>query len=178
MQNFSLFKKGLTTFLATGISLVALNAQAESWPIKEAGAKAAGFSEEGIQRLDAAMNKVVADQDVAGMVWILAKDGEVATFETAGLSRVDDQAPMEMDSLFRIYSMTKPVTGVALMMLHEKGLWNFDDPVSKYVPEFANLRVMTSYDEDGKMEISEIHGYLLGTRIEGVGKFIFENWNG
>jgi len=151
MQNFSLLRKGLTTLLATSISVIAFNATADSWPIQEAGAKPAGFTEEGIQRLDAAMNKVVADQDVAGMVWILAKDGEVATFDKAGLSRIDDQSPMEMDSLFRIYSMTKPVTGVALMMLHEQGLWNFDDPVSKYVPEFANLKVMTSYDEDGKM---------------------------
>ncbi len=101
MQNFSLLRKGLTTLLATSISVIAFNAAADSWPIQEVGAKAAGFTEAGIQRLDAAMNKVVADQDVAGMVWILAKDGEVATFETTGLSRIDDQSPMEMDSLFR-----------------------------------------------------------------------------
>ncbi len=122
---------------------------ADTWPIKEAGATAAGFTEEGIEALDAAMAKIVADQDVAGMVWLLARNGEVATFETAGLARVDDQAPMTLDSLFRIYSMTKPVTGVALMMLHEQGLWQFDDPVSKHVPELAGLRIMTRYDENG-----------------------------
>lgn len=120
-----------------------------SWPATEAGATAAGFSEQGIDALDAAMEKIVADQDVAGMVWLLAKDGIVATFETAGLVSVDTQTPMTLDSLFRIYSMTKPVTGVALMILHEEGLWDFDDPVSKYVPEFADLKVMTSYDESG-----------------------------
>lgn len=142
--------KAISASLAAGL-LLSVNAYADSWPIEEAGAAAAGFSEAGIERLDAAMNKIVADQDVAGMVWILAKDGEVATFETAGLSRVNDQAPMEKDSLFRIYSMTKPVTGVALMMLHEQGLWDFDDPVSKYVPEFKNLKVMTSYNDAGEM---------------------------
>ncbi len=120
----------------------------EAWPQEEAGAVAAGFSAQGIEQLDAAMEKIVADQDVAGMIWMLAKDGEVATFETAGLARVDDQAPMDKDTLFRIYSMTKPVTGVALMMLHEEGLWEFDDPVSKHIPEFANLQVLGSYDED------------------------------
>ena len=99
------------------------------------------------------MAKVVADQDVAGMVWLLARNGEVATFESAGLARVDDQAPMTMDSLFRIYSMTKPVTGVALMMLHEQGLWKFDDPVSLHAPELAGLKIMTSYDDNGNMEL-------------------------
>lgn len=124
-----------------------------NWPSEETGATAAGFSETGIAALDAAMEKIVADQDVAGMIWLLAKDGEVVTFETSGLASVDTQTPMTKDTLFRIYSMTKPVTGVALMMLHEEGLWKFDDPVSKYVPEFANLKVMTSYDENGNVEL-------------------------
>ena len=143
----SLLTIAVSLTLSTGV-------QADSsWPQAEAGAVAAGFTDEGIQALDAAMEKIVADQDVAGMVWILAKDGEVATFETTGLARVDDQASMQMDSLFRIYSMSKPVTGVALMILHEKGLWDFDDPVSKHVPELANLRIMRSYNDEGEMEL-------------------------
>lgn len=144
----TLLTAGFTFALGTGISH-----GAETWPVEEAGAAAAGFSEQGIDALDAAMAKIVADQDVAGMVWLLARNGEVATFETAGLARVDDQAPMTMDSLFRIYSMTKPVTGVALMMLHEQGLWEFDDPVSKHAPELAGLQIMSSYDEDGNMKL-------------------------
>lgn len=124
-----------------------------SWPAEEAGATAAGFSPEGIDALDKAMEQIVADHDVAGMIWLLAKDGEIATFESAGLARVDDQAPMTKESLFRIYSMTKPVTGVALMKLYEQGLWKFDDPVSLHVPEFANLRVMSSYDDSGNLEL-------------------------
>ena len=115
----------------------------------------AGFSEQGIDDLDAAMRQIVADQDVAGMVWLLVRNGKVATFESEGIARIDDSAPMARDSLFRIYSMTKPVTGVALMMLHEEGLWEFDDPVSKHVPEFANLKLMVSFDEEGNVELSE-----------------------
>lgn len=139
--------------LAISLTLVGTVQADSSWPEREVGANAAGFTEEGIQALDAAMEKIVADQDVAGMVWLLAKDGEVATFETSGLSRIDDQAPMQLDSLFRIYSMTKPVTGVALMMLYEQGLWKFDDPVSKHVPELANLKIMSSYNDEGEMEL-------------------------
>ena len=127
-----------------------------NWPTQEAGASAAGFSEQGIAALDAAMEKIVADQDVAGMVWLLAKDGEVASFKTAGLASVDTQTPMTKDSLFRIYSMTKPVTGVALMMLHEEGMWDFDDPVSKFVPELANLKIMTSYTAAGEVELQPV----------------------
>ena len=119
---------------------------ADSWPVQEDGAEAAGFTEAGIASLDAAMNEIVSNQDVAGMVWMLVKDGKVATFESAGFNRVDGQVPMTEESLFRIYSMTKPVTGVAMMMLWEQGLWEFDDPISKFIPEFANLKVMASYD--------------------------------
>ena len=141
--------------LALLLSLPGLSASAASWPESEDGAASAGFTEEGMAELDAAMRKIVTDQDVAGMVWLLVRDGKVATFDHAGLARVDDDAPMDKDSLFRIYSMTKPVTGVALMMLHEEGLWEFDDPVSKHVPEFADLKLLVSYDEEGNVELAE-----------------------
>jgi len=136
--------------------LLCLNSVAvadSSWPTEEVGATAAGFSEEGIAALDAAMKKIVTDQDVAGMVWLLAKDGQVATYETVGLNSVETGTAMTKDSLFRIYSMTKPLTGVAMMMLYEQGLWKFDDPVSKYVPELANLKIMRSYNAAGEMEL-------------------------
>ncbi|MCW8195026.1 beta-lactamase family protein [Proteobacteria bacterium 005FR1] len=119
------------------------------WPAPPSAenVQAAGFSEEGMERLDAAMRKVVDDQDTAGMVWLLARNGEVATYEAHGLAAVDTQTPMTRDTLFRIYSMTKPITGVAMMILHEEGLWDFDDPISKHIPEFANLQVLSSDGE-------------------------------
>ena len=126
------------------------------WPEQADGAAAAGFAPETIEQLDAAMEKLVADQDVAGIIWLLAKDGKVATFETAGMGSIEDKLPMEQDALFRIYSMTKPVTGVALMMLHEQGLWDLDDPVSKFVPELANLQVMVRHNEAGEMELEPL----------------------
>ena len=141
IKSAALTPKTLTCALAclTLLTSSVVSYAADTWPVTEAGAQAAGFSEEGIASLDAAMAKVVADQDVAGMVWLLARNGEVATFESAGLARVDDQEPMTMDSLFRIYSMTKPVTGVALMMLHEQGLWKFDDPVSLHALSLIHI---------------------------------------
>ena len=147
--------RALVFILIAWTSTVALAADT-TWPQQEAGASAAGFSEAGIARLDGAMHEIVGNQDVAGMVWLLAKDGKVATFETAGLARIEDQVPMTKDSLFRIYSMTKPVTGVALMMLYEQGLWKFDDPLSKFIPQFADLQVLKSYDASGNVELEPL----------------------
>ena len=150
--NINNFVVRITLFMS--LLLLGSSTQADNaWPTSELDPKEAGFDSSGIEKLDIAMAEIVSDQDVAGMTWILVKDGKVATFEAEGLARTSDQKPMALDSLFRIYSMTKPVTGVALMILNEEGLWNFDDPVSKHVPELKNLQVMSSYDEEGRMEL-------------------------
>ena len=146
-----------TAAMAVSLLVLATGSHADTrWPVSADGAEAAGFSADTIARLDAAMEKIVADNDVAGMVWLLARDGEVATYESAGYASIEDQRPMTRDTLFRIYSMTKPITGVAMMMLHEQGLWEFDDPVSKHIPEFADLEVVLSYDEAGNIELGPL----------------------
>jgi CubicO group peptidase (beta-lactamase class C family) len=125
----------------------------QAWPAAAvADATTLGFSAEGLAALDARMAKSVADQDVAGMVTMLVRKGEVAQFNAYGVQSGDPQAgaPMTANSLFRIYSMSKPITGVAMMQLHEKGLWQLDDPVTKHAPELANLMVMTGVDNAGK----------------------------
>tara|TARA_R100001039_G_C1853122_1_gene114281 strand:+ start:2877 stop:4175 length:1299 start_codon:yes stop_codon:yes gene_type:complete len=143
--------------LTFSLLLLATGSHADTrWPATADGAEAAGFATDTIDRLDAAMEKIVADNDVAGMVWLLARDGKVATYESAGFASIEDQRPMTRDTLFRIYSMTKPITGVAMMMLHEQGLWELDDPVSKYIPEFADLEVVLSHDEAGNIELGPL----------------------
>ena len=62
---------------------------------------------------------------------------------------------MQKDSIFRIYSMTKPVTGVAMMMLYEEGKWRLNDPVSRYIPEFARLKVYTGKNDDGTPKLED-----------------------
>src|SRR6185503_17045857 len=109
-----------------------------------------GVTQAGLDALDARMAKSVADQDVAGMVTALIHKGEVVQFKAYGVQSGDPKTgtPMTQNSLFRIYSMSKPITGVAMMQLYEQGKWNLDDPVTKYVPELANLKVITW--KDGK----------------------------
>ncbi|MFM1897048.1 MAG: hypothetical protein RLZZ385_2122 [Pseudomonadota bacterium] len=144
----------LNRFLLAASLLLAFNSHADdSWPLRADGPAASGFSAEGIAALDASMTAIVSNQDVAGMVWMLVKDGQVATFESAGFASIEEQRPMTRDTLFRIYSMTKPITGVAMMMLHEQGLWEFDDPISKHVPELGRLMVMGTHDESGELSL-------------------------
>jgi CubicO group peptidase (beta-lactamase class C family) len=128
---------------------------APEWP-KQAVADPTtlGFTAEGLAALDARMAKSVADQDVAGMVTVLIRNGDVAQFKAYGVQSGDPKtgAPMTQDSVFRIYSMTKPITGVAMMKLYEEGKWTLDDPVEKFVPEVANLKVLTMKDNKPVMK--------------------------
>jgi len=107
-----------------------------------------GFTRTGLDALDARMKQSVADGDTAGMTYILLRHGQVADFKSVGQQTPDK--PMALDSLFRIYSMTKPITGVALMQLYEKGKWQLDDPITKYLPELANLKELTR-DAEGNV---------------------------
>jgi CubicO group peptidase (beta-lactamase class C family) len=129
-----------------------------AWPATAvADTTTLGFTAEGLAALDARLAKSVADGDVAGMVYILGKGGEIAAFNAHGVQSGDPKtgAPITKDSMFRIYSMSKPITGVAMMQLFEQGKWAMEDPVSKHVPELAGLQVLTWKDgkpvmKDGK----------------------------
>jgi len=107
-----------------------------------------GFTKSGLDALDARMKQSVADGDTAGMTIMLIRHGQVADFKSFGQQAPGK--PMALDSLFRIYSMSKPITGVAMMQLYEQGKWQLDDPITKYAPELANLKELT-WDKDGKV---------------------------
>ena len=109
---------------------------------------AAGFSPERLKRLDAYMQGLVDQGHLPGAITMVARHGKIVSYETFGKKAIGG-APMTKDTLFRIYSQTKPVTGVAMMILFEEGKWRLDDPVTKFVPELANLRVYKSQNADG-----------------------------
>ena len=117
--------------------------------------EAVGFSSERLRNLDLLMRRLVDEKDFAGIVTIAARHGKVFQSQAYGLRDIASQAPMQKDSIFRLYSMTKPVTGVAMMILYEEGKWSPGDPISKYIPEFANLKVLKGYDEQGKMLLED-----------------------
>ena len=102
-----------------------------------------GFSAEGLAKIQPAMQALVDSGKFAGVLTLIARKGKIVHFETAGLRDRESNKPMTEDTLFRIYSMTKPVTSVAIMMLYEEGKLKLDDPVSKFIPEFADTKVYT-----------------------------------
>jgi CubicO group peptidase (beta-lactamase class C family) len=111
----------------------------------------AGFSSERLERLHALIQNEIDKKQLAGAVTILARHGRVVEYRTYGQRDIATSTAMTRDTIFRDYSMTKPVTGVAMMILYEEGKWQPSDPISKYVPEFAHLKVFEGMDADGKM---------------------------
>src|SRR5277367_5532111 len=110
-----------------------------------------GFSSERLEKLHALIQGEIDQKQLAGAVTILARHGKIVEYRTYGQRDLASGAAMTKDTIFRIYSMSKPVTGVAMMTLYEEGKWLPSDPISKYVPEFAHLKVLKGADGDGKM---------------------------
>ncbi len=111
-----------------------------------------GMSSARLARLDHAMQTAVERLDVAGVVSLVARRGKVVHFSTYGHRDREAQKPMSHDAIFRIASMTKPVASVALMMLYEEGRFQLRDPIAKWLPEFAEMKVATpaTYQELGR----------------------------
>ncbi len=118
--------------------------------------EALGFDAQRLARLDTYMAKAVADGRVAGMITLLARHGQIVSEKAYGYRSLATSTPMTRDTIFRLYSMTKPITGVAMMMLFEEGKWRLDDPITRFVPEFRGLKVMTGTDADGRMTLEDM----------------------
>ena len=110
-----------------------------------------GISTEHLERIRPVMQRYVDDGRMAGILTVVARRGKIVHFETVGMRDIENKKPMEADTIFRIYSMSKPITSVAVMMLYEEGHFQLDTPVSDFIPEFKNMKV---YNED-QTEISD-----------------------
>jgi CubicO group peptidase (beta-lactamase class C family) len=114
-----------------------------------------GFSPQRLERLHTLLQKKVDDKQLAGVVSLLARHGKIVDFKTYGKKDLASGALMSKDTIFRIYSMTKPVTGVAMMILYEQGKWSPGDPIAKYIPEFAGLKVFKGLDANGQAMLED-----------------------
>jgi CubicO group peptidase (beta-lactamase class C family) len=112
--------------------------------------KEAGLSSERLAALDSSLKKYVDDGALSGIVALVTRHGKIVSSTAYGYQDLAGKIPMRSDTIFRIYSMTKPIAGVAMMKLYEQGKWRPDDPLSKHIPEFANLQVYAGTDSSGK----------------------------
>ena len=109
-----------------------------------------GFSSDRLARVSALTRRYVVDGGkLAGTVTMLARGGKTFHFEAAGTMDIESGKPMELDTIFRIYSMTKPIASAAVMMLHEESHFHLDDPVSTFIPELGDLQVCTGMGQTG-----------------------------
>ena len=112
-------------------------------PIPRVTPATVGLAAAPLEEATALLKRCVDDRKIAGAVAAIARTGKLAYLEAVGVQDLETRAPMTERSLFRIYSMTKPVTAVAVMMLQEAGRFRLTDPVSKYLAEFKDVRVLS-----------------------------------
>ncbi|MGE0665189.1 MAG: serine hydrolase domain-containing protein [Sphingomonadales bacterium] len=112
-----------------------------------------GFSPERLKRVDALMQRYVDEKKMAGMTIAIARDGKVAYLRSAGMADIAAKRPMQGDTIARYYSMTKPITAVAALMLVEEGKLRLDDELTDYLPEFKDVKVYAGKNADGTMKL-------------------------
>jgi CubicO group peptidase (beta-lactamase class C family) len=135
-------KVGAASILALPLGL-ALTIFVQAQGLPRVAPAAVGLDEAKLREATQLLTQFVTDQKIAGAVAAVARRGRLAYFETVGVQDLESKVPMSERSVFRIYSMTRQVTAVAAMILHDEGKFRLDDPISKYLPEFAGIQVVT-----------------------------------
>jgi CubicO group peptidase (beta-lactamase class C family) len=171
-----------TSFAQGSHSAVSAAAKLKETRVRDlapATAESVGMSTERLSRLNAAMKRLVDDKQVASLVTLVERHGKVVQFDAFGQLDVRKTDAVQKDSIFRIYSMSKPVTGVAMMILYEEGKWQLNDPVSRYIPEFARLKVYTGKNDDGTPKLEDARRSMtmreLMTHTAGLGYVLSPN---
>ncbi|HUU89916.1 MAG TPA: serine hydrolase domain-containing protein [Phycisphaerae bacterium] len=133
--------------------------------IPQAKPEAVGMSGERLAEVTSKVQKMVDDRKIAGAITMVARRGKIVHFETYGLREIDEKKPVAEDTIMRLYSMTKPITTVAAMMLYDEGKLELDDPVEQYVPELKGLKVYHDtqpVEPDRKVTIRDLMRHTSG----------------
>jgi len=148
----------ITAFRLRAAAIAAVALVAAASPVLAEGPavqpEKAGLSSAGIARIDAYLKNEIDTGKIPGAVLLIRRNGQNGYLKSFGVRDPATKVPMSPDSIFRIYSMSKPITTVAAMMLVEEGKLRLDDPLSKYIPAFADVKVGVEVTgEDGKMHL-------------------------
>jgi CubicO group peptidase (beta-lactamase class C family) len=130
-----------------GLACVLARLTAHAGELPTSTPAAEGLSEEKLQKVHEIMNGLVRDRHIAGGIVLIARHGKVVFREPYGLMHLDDERPIERDTIFRIYSMSKAITSAAALVLVDDGKLELTAPVSRYLPEFAKLKVLDGEEE-------------------------------
>ena len=156
------------SLLASSLALagLGLSFRAALAAVTTAAPESVGISTAGLAELDKAMHALVDDQKLAGVTTLVARHGKVVHFDAYGKRGLSDGAPMQKDTIFRIASMTKPICGVAMMMLWEQGKWKLTDRVDQHIPQFKGLKVQAKdgalVDQATPMTMAQLMSHTAG----------------
>ena len=128
-----------------GLLLFYITASAFAQGLPTAVPEEVDISAERLESIRPMLQDYVDKKNLPGFLTVVARRGKIVHFETVGMQDIENKIPITPDTLFRIYSMSKPITSVAVMMLYEEGHFQLDTPVSDFIPEFKNMKV---YNED------------------------------
>jgi len=131
------FRKSIAAFVL--VLFIASTALAGEIP--QAKPEAVGMSSAKLAAVTAAVKKTIDDKKFAGAITVVARKGRIVLFETCGMRDIESGKPVEKDTIMRFYSMTKPITTVAAMILFDRGKFKLDDPLENYLPELKGLKV-------------------------------------
>ncbi len=134
--------------LVAALTLAATSVVAQ--PLPRATPESVGMSTERLKRMHAAMQALVDTHQVGGVVTLVARDGKLVDLQAFGYQDVETRVPMKADGVFRIASMTKPITSVAIMMLEEEGRLALNDPLAKFIPAFRDTKVLARATPDAE----------------------------
>ncbi len=134
----------MTLRLLSTVLLLAAALSVSARPLPEVRPERAGFDGERLNRITDVTQRYVDEGKFPGIVTMVARGGKIVYFDAVGTKGLGDNRAMEKDDIFRIYSMTKPIVATAAMQLYEQGAFQLNDPVSKYVPELKDLKVLTA----------------------------------
>lgn len=150
MQNYTRKSASLSR---AGIAIVVLfsAAFALAGPLRTTTAEDVGMSSVRLEKVTRYFEQLLEREQSGGYQLLVARRGKAVLHENVGFASIEDNTPLTDDSLFRIFSMTKPVMAVAMMMLYEEGHFSLADPLAKHIPQFADLQVYAGEDEDGNM---------------------------
>lgn len=145
-------KKPLTVISSVVLSFcwIAVSAETPHSGLEMAVPESVGMSSDRLKRIDELMQRYIDADLVAGTVTIVARKGRVVHFNNLGLKDVAANEAMTTDTIFRMASMTKPIASAALMMLYEEGLFQLDDPISDWLPEFSDMMVQVDANTVGR----------------------------
>ncbi len=132
-----------------------------------------GVASSGLQAATAKLQQHIDDGDIAGVVAAVARDGKLIYFEALGQMDLEQGKPMPKDALFRLYSMSRQITSIAVLQLYDQGKFQFDDPIKKYLPQFADQRVLLNPNSTDVMQtqarVGDITVAQLLTHTSGLG---------